>query len=879
MLSARSFQPSKFQSVDPADLSELRVGASYSAASGRSTVTVVRCGDDHWHQTDLVWWALAVAVRLGHDAGGRQATVLSDNQAAASAQLARAYAAVGGTGGPPLRSAAATAAGAAAATANLTSQVVVVPELGELDEGLGVTVGRTADQLLKTFVHAPPAPPPVAAPPQCLAASVRLGSAGLPQLFGALASLQNDKAGPARGTDPEMVEAFGLGIVTAFRPGDSVRIGNAHAGPSWTVWAVVPSPSGGLLDLRAPTRTGNAQRTVHALKCARAPTSAYLPGSDDAVLGRATQRGDLRVQGAVPGTPVRYAVAEDVDSLGRLLSGHCSYVDLAPTILQATRWAVWRPRTATDTDGPPLLCDFGHGPPTASVRTALLAMQNLAARTGANDLATLPPQLLEPHWDLARNLVWAYFLSHHALTANVVFPGGVAGGRSTRVLVLVTLPDGTMPATATQEAADAYLRRYATLSIYPMMRLWMTTVALALNPRTPVYTAVSIVSAVLSVEFGRYGESVPADLTQAVRPFQLLWQDPSRRHDFPPGMSLPNVEAAVDVVRTALVDALWRHLAADWCKTPGLMASLAPSTTVLYCDWSQRLLAFAAASHATQSVVALPIGPQDPEWARTPTVRTSVEVDGRVLLDKLKVLVVHQATRGQVLPPVPTTLVLSAAPPNRDVLLRTVQQSSRALRPPVHEVPVVLLIDGQASAGKFTTLAQSVNIADFVQPAAAPASAAAPTATTAWNSAPARPSPPGVVRLDQLASPELLAAIQSSGPSLEADEWQRLLSTARGLRELVDRQARLSSLEGPADLNTLPPDQVAGETGPALKDLAVALATSAAASPAAAPPAAAPPAAAPNNPARPIMLRGTKIGTLTSDQSIQQAQQLSGNHI
>jgi hypothetical protein len=852
MLSARTFQPSRFQTAAPADLTELRLGPSYAAATERSFVCVVRGGEDRWTGTDVVAWVLAFALRLVHDVGGRPASVVGD-LAVTKARMDRAYAAVGTTSAAPIGS-----------STRFPGAVLVALELSELAAGEGVIVGRAAGQILDRFARAAPAPPPVVVPPMLLATSTRLGSAGLPQLLGALAALQNDKASTA----PPDATGAGLGLLTALRPGDSVLWGNIQP-VVWTVWSVDVETRdawevGGHVVLRDGRGTEVAAR---ALQCARTTTLAYLSGDEDLVLNNSNDhRGRTTVNGAVQ-SPVMFGQLTGDPILGGWLAGHCSYVDVSAAVLRTTRWAVWRPGAPPRADPsavPPLLRDFAYGPsqPGQPLVSCLLMMQDVVGRTQGNyDLVSVPKEELLPFWDVARNLAFSLFLSLGARPRDVLFPGAVG---TTRMLVLESMPSGDLPRAATNARVESFVRRYKSLALWRMLRLWIVALGVAMDPASPRFRALTLVSGLVSVELERYSESVDKDFVRAFAPFTAMWKDQSKRGETtPPGMTTNQATEATETIRDGLVSMLWRHTALDWCKAGGVEASLGPTTTVVYCDWSQRLLAFAAASHVCQGWSALVLSPGDPEWDIRPvSPGEPSEADGIDLVGHLRVMVVHQQSPGQILPPGhATVLALTAPPPTQRSLLQAVQQSARVFAPAV-EVPVVVVLGyaGGDTDRKFKSLANSVDIGRFVRPAPSPTGP-----TGAWAAslarAPAVPTTPGVVRLEQLASPELIAAIETTAQAatVETAEWRAVLTRARGLEELACRAVRLASFEGGSDLNTLPPDSAEAQLAPAIDSLAAAIAKPLppasnhrfplVAQPAPAPPAPAPPAPAPPAPA------------------------------
>ncbi len=814
MLSARTFRPSRFQTDKAGELTELRVAGSYAAASGRAVVACVAGGDDRWHQADLTAWVLAFCVRFVTDLGGRPVHVAGADIGATKARLDQAHAAVGGTGASP--------AVTAPVASDLKGTVLVVPELAALGAGAGRAVASSSAQILDAFLRAPPKPPPIAVPPLVLATSQRLGRSGLCQLYESVSALQNAHPAPPARDVVGVAQVARLGLVTSLLPGDHVLWGGSAV--VWTVWSVdlETKPAwqgGGTVQLRDGR---GAEKVAWALQCSIAGhRGPYWPLVPDAVLNSRSDGpcGSVAVRGAAPGTPARYgAVDDDPGELDRMLAGHCSYVDLVPEVLRQTRWAVWRPGRAPAVQPsriPPLIRDYCYGPASAagSLASGLLMMQEVAGKSGASELAHVAPRDLAPFWDAGRNLAFAFLLSLQAVPRDIVFTGADA---ATRMLVIERLPHGDLPAQATRERIDAYLRQFAGLELHRMLRLWMTSLVLALNPATPVPQAAGIMSGILAVELGRRGEATPRALVEALRAVDGGGRQAAR---------------AVERVRDATFEVLWRHAALDWCKAEALDQALShtadgPSTAVVYCDYSQRLLALAASSYVSHGVTALAVGPGSPEAQLVPPTEPAAEpaaTDG--LARRIVVLVVCQTSPTQVLPPSQrTALLLSAPPPSRRALRSAVEQSARVLAPPTVEVPVILALGYGPSddqPAQYKTLAKSVDIGDFVKAGGSPV-----RATSAWNAAgPLPDAVPGVVRIDAFASPELLGAVRAAGEGLpEAAEWTRLLATARGLEELVGRIARLVSFEGPSDLDILTPDPLAPSHAPAIPTLTTALA-------------------------------------------------------
>ena len=755
MLSASTYEPSDFQTKDPAATTEVQLGAAYLGATQRSLLCVAVGG----REVDLSGWALAACLKQSFESTGRPGTLVSLG-AAEKARIQRAYQAVA----PAAR----TMPLSNAPPSGFQDQVLVVSLLEELDVTVARDIGAQAGNLLEAFANGSPQGPPPLAAPLVLAGSRSPGTAGLAQLHASLWALQNAEATatPVAHDDQAAADDFGLGITTSLMPGSAVQYEGQHQ----IVWEVdrasrEAGERGGRVTLVTP---GRVMRDVDALRCAPSehPTPYYTVGPD----AQLNVTGGIRVPLAAKGAGVRFGEAQSVAAPASLLQGHCSFMDAAPRILRPTRWGVWAPPQPSDThhpahEAPPLMRDFAWGPAGPVKLEALQDYYSLGA-------------LSLRQWDMARNIAYSAFYYEACRSHHVLFPGA-------SVAVHLRLSQQEPPTDIGElvafDGAEAYAKRFDLLPVGPVVRAAMSAMIEAFYPGDDETKSLEALRLLRDIDYEQRGHG--------------------------------NAPSGVAAMRSELSDRLWANVAADWSKSDGMQRVLSQGTAITYCDFSCRLLQFAATARLANGLVGA-VEDGDDTRPLDPTA-----------LNELQVVQVDQTVWSHVVgQDIPSTLVLCQPPPTRASLLAAVEQISRAFVPSTDRTVLLLLTRSPGGTAGFKTLASSVDIASFLGGASGPAGAP-PEATSAWAAATAARADGGL-QISQFASSELAARIESvvGGLSQEVVEWKALLQTARGLPEWTLFHARVNSLEGPGDLDKLPPDEVAVESAPSIDVVRRALA-------------------------------------------------------
>jgi hypothetical protein len=761
MLTAATFEPSDFHSADPAAMTEIQIGASYLGATHRSMLCVVVGGQDH--EVDLPVWAVSACLKVSNEMTGRNGTIVPDDPVE-RARVERAFALLAPTAqGVPL---------SRAPLAGFQDEVLVVPVLELFERDVARDVTTQVGALLAAFATGSPQAPPAHAAPLVMAASEALGTKGLGQLHATLWALQNAEAPVAVISHDEasVADAFGLGITTSLRPGSAVQYRSV---PNM-VWEVVRTSReatevGGRVVL---VNASGRYLTVDALRCQQSDISTpYHPVAPDALLNVAN---GLKVVGAAKGAGIRYGQAVLMDSPGTLLEGHCSFIDVVPRLLRSTRWGVWAPSEQAVAShsanlAPPMLRDFAWGP--APVSAIATAMDQLQQRFGVGD------RIDSQNWAMARNIAYSAMYYNASPSYHLRFT-------DTDHPMHLRLSIADPPTEVDPTMVTDYFARFDLLPIGTIVRLLFAALLEAFDPNVPDQQASEILQIFLDVD-----------------------------HAERPGSATGG--KSVTSMRKDLSRLLWSRVATDWSKRAAVERAVAKDPAIVYCDFSCRMLAFTASAWVVHDqhgrhVAAVEDGDD-----------TKPVKDGTRLVPGIQVLLVDQTVYSHVLgyDQTPRTLLLTQPPPRRADLLRAVQQVSRAFRAS-RDVSVLILLTRSPSDSGFKTLASTVDIDSFL----GGGSKVVSKPTTAWATGRAASSDVEL-RITQFASSELSGRIGSVVGAMTAEvaDWTSLLKTARGLPEWALFHARLSSIEGPGDLDKLPLDELKLENVPSIDRVRQAL--------------------------------------------------------